>query len=294
MTEGARDNLEFRKRRRKRIKTIIVTLFLLVLIFPVVLSIFLLFRMNRLERQMETLVSQKGEKTHYNTEVPDVVKAEEKEKVISPAAVEEEQPKKVYLTFNDGPSEQTKEVLDILKKKHVKASFFVIGREDEFSKKMYQRIVKEGHTLGMHSYSHIYKEIYGSSKKFQRDFQRISDLLFDVTGVRAAYYRFPGGSTSTGQLSVEECRSFLEQQGVTYVDWNVVAANGTSDDVSRSEMVRSVMDGVSMYHTSVVLLYDSADKKMTARSLAAMIDSLRAGGYELLPIDANTTPVQHS
>lgn len=294
MTEGARDNLEFRKRRRKRIKTIIVTLFLLVLIFPVVLSIFLLFRMNRLERQMETLVSQKGEKTHYNTEVPDVVKAEEKEEVISPAAVEEEQPKKVYLTFNDGPSEQTKEVLDILKKKHVKASFFVIGREDEFSKKMYQRIVKEGHTLGMHSYSHIYKEIYGSSKKFQRDFQRISDLLFDVTGVRAAYYRFPGGSTSTGQLSVEECRSFLEQQGVTYVDWNVVAANGTSDDVSRSEMVRSVMDGVSMYHTSVVLLYDSADKKMTARSLAAMIDSLRAGGYELLPIDANTTPVQHS
>lgn len=294
MTEGARDNLEFRKRRRKRIKTIIVTLFLLVLIFPVVLSIFLLFRMNRLERQMETLVSQKGEKTHYNTEVPDVVKAEEKEKVISPAAVEEEQPKKVYLTFNDGPSEQTKEVLDILKKKHVKATFFVIGREDEFSKKMYQRIVKEGHTLGMHSYSHIYKEIYGSSKKFQRDFQKISDLLFDVTGVRAVYYRFPGGSTSTGQLSVEECRSFLEQQGVTYVDWNVVAANGTSDDVSRSEMVRSVMDGVSMYHTSVVLLYDSADKKMTARSLAAMIDSLRAGGYELLPIDANTTPVQHS
>lgn len=294
MTEGARDNLEFRKRRRKRIKTIIVTLFLLVLIFPVVLSIFLLFRMNRLERQMETLVSQKGEKTHYNTEVPDVVKAEEKEEVISPAAVEEEQQKKVYLTFNDGPSEQTKEVLDILKKKKVKASFFVIGREDEFSKKMYQRIVKEGHTLGMHSYSHIYKEIYGSSKKFQRDFQRISDLLFDVTGVRAAYYRFPGGSTSTGQLSVEECRSFLEQQGVTYVDWNVVAANGTSDDVSRSEMVRSVMDGVSMYHTSVVLLYDSADKKMTARSLAAMIDSLRAGGYELLPIDANTTPVQHS
>lgn len=294
MTEGARDNLEFRKRRRKRIKTIIVTLFLLMLVFPIVLSIFLLFRMNRLERQMETLVSQKGEKTHYNTEVPDVVKAEEKEEVVSPAAVEEEQPKKVYLTFNDGPSEQTKEVLDILKKKNVKATFFVIGREDEFSKKMYKRIVKEGHTLGMHSYSHIYKEIYSSSPKFQRDFRKISDLLFDVTGVRAAYYRFPGGSTSIGQLSVEECRSFFEQQGVTYVDWNVVAANGTSEDVSRSEMVHSVMDGVSMYHTSVVLLYDSADKKMTAKSLGTMIDSLRAGGYELLPIDANTTPVQHS
>ncbi len=294
LTEGARDNMEFRKRRRKRIKTIIVALFLLMFVFPIVLSIVLLFRMNRLERQVETLVSRKEEKTHYSTEVPDVVKAEEKEEIVSPAAVEEKQPQKVYLTFNDGPSEQTKEVLDILKKKNVKATFFVIGREDEFSKKMYQRIVKEGHTLGMHSYSHIYKEIYGSFKKFQRDFSKISDLLFDVTGVRAAYYRFPGGSTGTGQLSIEECRGFLEQQGVTYLDWNVVAANGTDEEISRSEMVRSVMDGASMYSTSVVLLYDSADKKMTARSLGAMIDNLRAEGYELLPIDANTTPVQHS
>ena len=101
-------------------------------------------------------------------------------------------------------------------------------------------------------------------------------------------------STGTGQLSIEECRGFLEQQGVTYLDWNVVAANGTDEEISRSEMVRSVMDGASMYSTSVVLLYDSADKKMTARSLGAMIDNLRAEGYELLPIDANTTPVQHS
>ncbi len=119
MTEGARDNMEFRKRRRKRIKTIIVALFLLMLVFPIVLSIVLLFRMNRLERQVETLVSRKEEKTHYSTEVPDVVKAQEKEEIVSPAAVEEKQPQKVYLTFNDGPSEQTKEVLDILKKKRL-------------------------------------------------------------------------------------------------------------------------------------------------------------------------------
>lgn len=87
MTEGARDNMEFRKRRRKRIKTIIVALFLLMLVFPIVLSIVLLFRMNRLERQVETLVSRKEEKTHYSTEVPDVVKAQEKEEIVSPAAV---------------------------------------------------------------------------------------------------------------------------------------------------------------------------------------------------------------
>lgn len=294
MTEGARDNSDFRKRRRKRIKTIIVTMLLLLIIIPIVLSVFLLFRMNRLERQMETLVAKRGEKTHYSTEVPDVVKAEEKEKVISPAAVEEEQPKKVYLTFNDGPSEQTKEVLDVLKKRNVKATFFVIGREDEYSKKMYKRIVKEGHTLGMHSYSHIHQKIYNSFRDFRKDFQEISELLFDVTGVRSAYYRFPGGSSATGQLSIEECRAFFEKQGVTYIDWNVVAANGTKEDASRTEIVRSVMEGVAMYDTSIVLLYDSADQKMTAKSLNKLIDDLQAGGYELLPIDENTTPVQHS
>lgn len=293
MTEGARDNSDFRKRRRKRIKTIIVTMLLLLIIIPIVLSVFLLFRMNRLERQMETLVAKRGEKTHYSTEVPDVVKAEEKEKVISPAAVEE-QPKKVYLTFNDGPSEQTKEVLDVLKKRNVKATFFVIGREDEYSKKMYKRIVKEGHTLGMHSYSHIHQKIYNSFRDFRKDFQEISELLFDVTGVRSAYYRFPGGSSATGQLSIEECRAFFEKQGVTYIDWNVVAANGTKEDASKTEVVRSVMEGVAMYDTSIVLLYDSADQKMTAKALNKLIDDLQAGGYELLPIDENTTPVQHS
>lgn len=296
MEEGARDNSDYRKKRRKRIKTIIVTFFVIMFLFPIVLSVFLLFRMNRLERQVETLISKNGEERHYSTEVPDVVKAEEKEqgKSVSEAAVEAEQAKKVYLTFDDGPSRETEKILDILKKKNIKATFFVIGRQDEYSKKLYKRIVKEGHTLGMHSYSHIYKEIYGSSEQFQKDFQRISDLLFDATGVRSAYYRFPGGSSSTGELSVAECSSFLSGQGVTYLDWNVIAANGTGEHVSRREMVQSVMEGVAQYDTSIVLLYDSADKKMTAKSLESIIDQLQAGGYEILPIDANTTPVRHS
>lgn len=297
MEEGARDNSDYRKKRRKRIKQIIVTFFVIMFLFPIVLSVILLFRMNRLERQVETLISQNGGERHYSTEVPDVVKAEEKEQkedIVSEPAVDVEQVKKVYLTFDDGPSEETNKVLDILKKKNIKATFFVIGRQDEYSKKIYKRIVKEGHTLGMHSYSHIYKEIYGSSEQFENDFQRISDLLFDVTGVRSAYYRFPGGSSSTGELPMQECCDFLNQQGVTYLDWNVIAANGADENVSKKEMVQSVMDGVSRYDTSIVLLYDSADKKMTAKSLEAIIDALQAGEYEILPIDANTTPVRHS
>ena len=70
--------------------------------------------------------------------------------------------KKVYLTFDDGPSDHTDEILDILKKNKVRATFFVVGKETEHAKKMYRRIILEGHTLGMHSYSHNYDQIYAS------------------------------------------------------------------------------------------------------------------------------------
>lgn len=295
MAEGTRDELDYRKKRRKRIKATIVTFFVVLFLFPIVMSIFLLYRVNRLEGKLETLIAQGSLETEKSTATPDIVQAEEKkEEPVSQAAVEPERDKKVYLTFDDGPSQETKKVLDVLKKKKVKATFFVIGREDEFSKNIYKRIVKEGHTLGMHSYSHIYKEIYESPEQFQKDFQKISNLLFDVTGVRSAYYRFPGGSTNIGELSIEECREYLEEQGVTYMDWNIIAANGTNENASKDEIVQSVMDGVANYDTSVVLLYDSADKTMTAKSLGTIIDRLQAEGYEILPIDEDTTPVQHS
>lgn len=95
-------------------------------------------------------------------------------------------------------------------------------------------------------------------------------------------------------IPLEEYTNFLKEQGVGYMDWNVLAANGTKDNVTKEEMVESVMSGVSQYDTSIVLLYDSADKEMTAKSLEAIIDRLLADGYEILPIDANTVPVHHS
>lgn len=302
MAEGTREALDYRKRRRKRIKKIIVTFCVILLVLPIIMSIFLFYRVNRLENRLEELVSQKGvQAAQKSTEAPDVVWAEEKheEDAVSggaaAATADTEKTKRVYLTFDDGPSGETEKILDVLKEKNVKATFFVIGREDEFTKKMYRRIVSEGHTIGMHSYSHIYTQIYGDIKDFKKDFTKLSDLIFDVTGVRSTYYRFPGGSSNTiNQIPIEEYKAFFTEQGVTYIDWNIIAANGTTDNVSRKEMIQSVMDAVPQYDTSIVLLYDSADKRMTAKSLGGMIDRLQEAGYEILPIDASTTPVQHS
>lgn len=295
MAKDTKDNLDFRKKRIKRIKKIIIALCVVLIILPIVLSIFLFCRVIRLEHKMETIISENGLEAGNDGLETDIVKAEEKKESVSGPAVEAEEPKKVYLTFDDGPSKETKKVLDILKKKEVKATFFTIGRDDEFSQSMYKRIVDEGHTLGMHSYSHIYKEIYGSIDGFKADYKKISEYLQKITGVKSVFYRFPGGSSnSVNQFPLADYTAFLDEEGVTYMDWNVIAANGTTDNVSEEDMVRSVMDGVSRYNTSIVLLYDSADKKMTAKSLEAIIDNLKAEGYEILPIDENTVPVHHS
>lgn len=294
LAEKTKDNIDFRKKRIKRIKKIIIVLCILLFILPVVLSIVLFVRVKKLENKIETIISENKLESGGEEVSMEIVNAKEKE-IVTGSAVEEEKTKRVYLTFDDGPSKQTERVLNILEKKKVKATFFTIGREDEFSQNIYRRIVKEGHTLGMHSYSHIFKEIYGSLDGFKKDFHRISDYLEKITGVRPVFYRFPGGSSNTvNELPVEQYTNFLKEQGVEYVDWNVIAANGISDNVMKKDMVRSVMEGVAKYDTSIVLLYDSADKKMTADSLSAMIDSLQAAGYELLPMDDSTVPIHHS
>ncbi len=297
MAKGTKEDVDYRANRRKRIKKMIVTLAILLFLLPIVLSIVMMIRVMQLEEKLDAVIAKRPIPVEADAS-PGVVKAEEKKNVISQSTVETdkvEEAKRVYLTFDDGPSRETKEILDVLKEKGVKATFFTIGRDDKFSMSMYKRIVKEGHTLGMHSYSHIYKEIYGSLDGFKKDYKRISKLLEQATGEKSKFYRFPGGSSnSINQFPITEYASYLTEQGVTYLDWNVIAANGTTDNVTKQEMVQSVMDGVSRYDTSIVLMYDSADKKKTADALGSIIDELMANGYEILPIDEETVPLHHA
>lgn len=295
MKEDTKEDNNYRAKRRKRIKRTIVTICIVLFLLPIFLSLFLMIRVSQLEKKLDAVIAEKKLSVEAETN-PAVVKAEEKRSTVSGSAVDcKESPKKVYLTFDDGPSKQTKRVLDILAKKNVKATFFCVGRDDDFSSAMYQRIVDEGHTLGMHSYSHIYQEIYGSLDGFKKDFSKISEHMYKITGVRPFVYRFPGGSSnSVIPFSIDEYAGFLQDQGVVYQDWNVIAANGTTDHVTKDEMINSVLDGVARFDTSIVLMYDSADKKMTANSLEEIIVRLQKEGYELLPLDSDTVSIHHS
>ena len=201
---------------------------------------------------------------------------------------------KVYLTFDDGPSTNTQQILDILKQYNVKATFFVIGKTDDLSKEMYKKIVEEGHTLGMHSYSHKYSVIYDSMSAFEQDFNQIHDYLKEATGVDCKYYRFPGGSSN--QVSNSDMREFiryLNDRGITYYDWNVSSGDATSQAYTADELIQNVMGDVTKYKTSVVLMHDSAVKPATVEALPALIEQLQGIGAEILPIDENTATVHH-
>lgn len=228
-------------------------------------------------------------------EPAEVSSIEEPQSVSDSDAVIPQYEHMVYLTFDDGPSIYTDEILDILDSYDVKATFFVTGKEDDDSKAALKRIVDEGHTLGMHSYSHKYTEIYESIDDFSADFIKLQDYLYDVTGVRSRYYRFPGGSSNTiSTVDMREYANYLSDQGVTFFDWNISSGDGSSRKMPVDTLVANCTDDLDKWQTSIILMHDSAGKHTTVEALPAIIENILAmDDTVLLPITDATRPVQH-
>ena len=288
----------YRKKRVKRIKKIIVGTAIVLLLLPTIMCLFLLVKVHSLEKQIDTItkVSDSGvvkaqEKEVKTTKAPK--KASTAEPTIKPT--DDTTTKKVYLTFDDGPGSQTGKILDILKKNHVKATFFVTGKEDASSKKIYQRIVNEGHTLAMHSYSHIQDVIYDSKEAFEKDLKQINRCLYEATGVHTKFYRFPGGSsTQNTSLPIQNFIDVLKKNHYLYLDWNVISPDINNANATKEQVVTGVMQGVDAYDTAVVLMYDVADKPMTVKALPSIIKQIKAKNYELLPVDESMILIQHN
>lgn len=203
--------------------------------------------------------------------------------------------KKVYLTFDDGPSIYTSEILKILDEKNVKATFFVVYNDDIKVRDEYKNIVEHGHTLGMHSYTHIYKTIYKNYDSFKNDVESIHDFLLNETGVDCTYYRFPGGSSnSVTDVDIQQLIKYLNQQGYVYYDWNSLSGDAVDTYLSPEELNANVMKYVRANQgDSVVLMHDLKSNYNTVEALPLLIDTLIEEGYEICPIDENTVPVQH-
>lgn len=200
---------------------------------------------------------------------------------------------KVYLTFEDGPSEYTAEILDVLKEKGVCATFFVTGQEGEEASQLYKRIVEEGHTLGIHSYSNNYSTLYQSEESFREDITKLRAYLMGITGIEPMFYRFMGGSRNQiTNIPMENFIHYLNQEGLVYYDWNISLSDIVENDATVDEIVAKVTKDVVKYKTSVVLMHDASDRTISAEVLMEVIDALLISGVEILPIDENTAVIQ--
>ena len=200
---------------------------------------------------------------------------------------------RVYLTFDCNPGENTEAILDILARYNLKATFFVVGDETGENDAIYQRIVNEGHTLGMNSYSNQYSSIYSSAQSFEEDYTKISDFIYETTGIESKLYRFPGGSSNRiSNVNMAEFVRILNQKGVVYFDWNV-SAGDTAVDYTVDDVISNVTEGIMQYKTSVVLLHDDDNKTVTVEALEPLINKLKQMHADILPIDENTYVVQY-
>ena len=316
--------------RRKRIQTykrLLVGIFFAVTLIPIVSSIIMLRQVSVLEQQIRKLSGELESEWLTVESSGEAVMAVPNENLIGTGTVEgnssvpgdvqssyddmeqdinlydngrfagfdtEEKTNRVYLTFDDGPTIYTGQILDILEANDVKATFFVIAKEDERFLPYYKEIVERGHTLGMHSYTHEYSKIYASLEAFEQDVSSLSDFLYKQTGQKPEIYRFPGGSSHTvGAVSTEECIAYLNEQGIVYYDWNALNGDAVSQELSPEQLVNNIMNGVRKNNTSIVLMHDTQARHTTVESLQLLIDTLKSEGYELLPIDENTPLIQH-
>ena len=309
--------LEYRRRRVERIKKMIIITIIALIVIPTICCVFLVFKIKMLEEQLEEFIETQNKRIEesffefdkalsstviYSTDVIGkslIIEEDTKEESLNGLTYEEQldktiQKKKVYLTFDDGPGKYTAELLDVLAKYNVKATFFVTGKEDEKSLKLYKRMVKEGHTLAMHSYTHDYSKIYSSVKAFEKDFNKLSNLLYKTTGIRPKYFRFPGGSSNkVSSLPMTDFVTYLNDKGIVYFDWNVINGDATGKKLTKEQMIKNVMSGVRENTNSIVLMHDIAASGLTVESVSTLIKKLQKEEYVILPITKYTTPIQH-
>lgn len=299
-----------RKKRVARIKNTIIAVIAGWILLSMILIICLFVRTMSLERKLDQLILNTAmmEEVPQETESEEAdVSAETEKRAETELALqslvqvddtfnraEPEDEHKVYLTFDNGPSENTAEILDILAKHDVKATFFVTGKEEEELKGLYRRIVEEGHTIGMRSYSNKYNVIYQSREAFEEDYRKLRDYIQELTGVEPKFYRFPGGSSNPiSNVPMNQLIQYLNEQQTIYYDWNVSAGDAASAAYSPEEIVENVTEDVVKYKTSVVLLQDAANKSATVEALDSLIEELQEMGAEILPIDEDTQVIQY-
>lgn len=198
----------------------------------------------------------------------------------------EENKKVVYLTFDDGPANiVTNKILDTLKEKDIKATFFVIGDKISGREEILKRIYDEGHTIGLHTYTHKFKKIYRSEESFIEEMDLARKEVKRVLNIEATAIRFPAGSKPHLNDSLLEK---LHAQGYKIYDWNASLSDGLNYNTPPDKLYREATKVVGKSTNVVLLLHCDQPNVNTCTALPKIIDYYKEQGYEFKPITGET------
>lgn len=203
--------------------------------------------------------------------------------------------KTVYLTFDDGPSARTPELLAILAEYDIKATFFVVGKESEEAKQWMRDIVAAGHTLGIHTYSHDYNKIYQSVEAYLEDFNAMYTAILEATGTAPQVFRFPGGSVNAyNGATYRDIISEMVRRGFVYFDWNRMSGDAVRGNVPAETLVENALDRADSMRRVILLMHDSARFTNVVEALPQIIEGYQEAGFRFAALTPEVKPVIYS
>lgn len=296
--------IEAVKTKRKRLVVIYIIVLLLVLLASIGLGIFAAKKVNEnkqnenyniisSENNTKNIISNLENSSNVNinqntsnTEIKEDIKNNQsKEKFVENVddIYNGEEGKRVFLTFDDGPSiSVTPHILDTLKKYNIKATFFVLGNRVSDNAELIKREYNEGHYIANHGYSHRYDKIYASSKNVLKEYNKTEQEIKKALGdenYSSNLFRFPGGSIGGEYDKIKEkAKIDLKRNQIAYLDWNALT-NDAAGAYTKEKIIKNLKKTVGNKNNVVVLMHDAPDKILTYETLEDIIKYLQEKGY---------------
>ena len=194
-----------------------------------------------------------------------------------------EQGKRVFLTFDDGPSKSvTPHILDILKFHNIKATFFVLGSRVKLNPDLVKREYDEGHYIANHGYSHKYSSIYAKPENVIEEYNKTEAEIrkaLNNSNYSSHLFRFPGGSVGGEYSKIKKnAKKQLKEQQIAYLDWNALTSDAAGAN-TKEKILNNMKKTVKNYKNVVLLMHDAPDKKLTYETLEDVITYLIEKGY---------------
>ena len=280
-------DLIIRNKKLNKLKVILVVL-IIVLIILVILTSIKVVQMKKVSKSIneysiwiEKFNEEKLKKEEE--ELEKYVSLNQQELIRFDNIYKHQENKRVFLTFDDGPSTSvTPYILDLLKQENIKATFFVLGTKVEANPDILKREYNEGHFIANHGYSHKYKDIYSSTQAVLDEYNKTNQAIknaLENQNYNSLVFRFPGGSTGGPYDELKkEAKELLRQNGIASLDWNALT-NDAAGANTKEKIMQNFYSTVEGKTSVVILMHDASDKILTYECLPEMIKYFRDNGY---------------